>query len=537
MGGANSESSLFLNIELSITPDYIEDQGFIEKKLYTALRKKGWKAPFYFFFLERKSLDARGKQPLFKLRFKVYRNSDDIPVSEVFPWVFKDVSGAQEAIVVGAGPAGYFAALELIAQGIKPVVLERGKDVRDRRRDLREIQQFNKVNPDSNYCFGEGGAGTYSDGKLYTRSYKRGRIESILKTLVAHGAKVNILYDAHPHIGSNKLPRIISNIRDTIVRAGGEIHFGAKVIDLLIEEKNIKGVKTADGVSYFSERVIIATGHSAREMYDLLDKQGVQLEFKPFALGVRVEHPQTLIDKKQLKMESRHPQLSAAAYRLVCQVQERGVYSFCMCPGGLIVPAATSEGEIVVNGMSLSKRNSAFANSGIVVEIRPEDLNVFSLSKDWKSGIVFQRTVEQGLFKHGDGSQKGPAQLVEDFIKNKESLDKDLPECSYIPGIYAAPLHQLLPKFIVGRLQEAFRQFDRMIPGFISNKAVIVAVESRTSSPVRIPRNPNYESPDIQGLYPCGEGAGYAGGIISAALDGRNVAKAVADSKEKNLNA
>ncbi len=523
-----TEEQEVIFIEIQIDPERINNQDELQKRLYSKLKKLGWKKSFYFHYLHRKSLDARKKVPVFRLRYKVFRDLKDIPCSEVFAWNYTDVSSAEEVFIVGAGPAGYFAALELIRNGIKPIILERGKNVRDRRRDLRQIQQFDTVNPDSNYCFGEGGAGTYSDGKLYTRSQKRGRIESILSGLVAHGASNEILYEAHPHIGSNKLPGIIANIRDTILQAGGEILFGERVVEMIRDDSGIKALKTNKGNEFSAKRVILATGHSARDVYYMLDQISVKLEFKPFALGVRIEHPQGFIDKSQLNMEKRHPNIMAASYKLVCQVDDHGVYSFCMCPGGLIVPAATREGEIVVNGMSLSKRDSPFANSGMVVEVKEEDLTDIKCDHEWEKGIKFQQSVEQKLFEYGDGSQKGPAQLVRDFIDGKESRNEDLPKCSYIPGIYSAPLHLLLPQFISSRLREALLKFNRKMPGYISKQALLVAVESRTSSPVRIPRDRNYESFDVKGLYPCGEGAGYAGGIISAALDGQNVAKSIA---------
>lgn len=472
----------------------------------------------------RRSIDARGSRPYMRLRVRVYLN--EVPTSEPALLDGLQMVHDQEAvIIVGAGPAGYFAALELIELGLKPIIFDRGKDVQTRRRDLRAIQQFGEVNPHSNYCFGEGGAGTYSDGKLYTRSHKRGNIEKALRLLVEHGAQSDILIDAHPHIGSNKLPQIVARIRETIQHYGGEVHFDSWVTDLLIEHGRIEGVVVNEQDEHRARAVILATGHSARDIYYLLHRKGVTIESKPFALGVRIEHPQSLIDRIQYNQSPREEHLPASSYKLVCQVDGRGVFSFCMCPGGLVVPAATAPGEIVVNGMSLSKRDSPFANSGTVVAVNPEDLAPYEQHGVF-AALEFQKSVEQKLFQHGDGSQQAPAQRLTDFVKGKHS--GQLSPTSYIPGLYPAPLHELLPDSIARRLQQAVQIFGKKMKGYYTETANVIGTESRTSSPVRIPRNTDtYMHEDVDGLFPCGEGAGYAGGIISAAMDGQNVARAV----------
>jgi uncharacterized FAD-dependent dehydrogenase len=428
-------------------------------------------------------------------------------------------------LIIGAGPAGMFAALELIELGLKPIVLDRGKDVRARRRDLRAIQQFGEVNPHSNYCFGEGGAGTYSDGKLYTRSHKRGNIEKALRLLVEHGATSDILVDAHPHIGSNKLPKIVQNIRETIRHYGGEVHFEHHVTELVMEGERLAGVVVNGEERFTAKAVILATGHSARDIYALLAKHNILLEAKPFALGVRIEHPQPLIDEIQYGQRERGPHLPASSYKLVTQVKGRGVFSFCMCPGGLVVPAATAPGELVVNGMSMSRRDSPYANSGTVVAVELEDLKPFAEHGVF-AGLAFQQMVEQRFFAHGDGGQQAPAQRLTDFVKGKVS--SALSGTSYIPGIYAAPVHELLPAGIYQRLRQGVQDFGRKMRGYYTVEANVIGTESRTSSPVRIPRQRDtYMHVATEGLFPCGEGAGYAGGIISAAMDGQNVARAV----------
>jgi len=520
---------LIKEIEIKIQPRAINDFAAIEKAALKKVKVKPSNKTEV--VVLRRSIDARGRQPVFRLRVAVYVGEKHQPEPAILD-TFKNVEDAPRVIIVGAGPAGYFAALELIELGLKPIIFDRGKDVRTRRRDLRAIQQFGEVNPHSNYCFGEGGAGTYSDGKLYTRSHKRGNIVKSLRLLVEHGAVTDILVDAHPHIGSNKLPKIVANIRETILKYGGEIHFDAHVTDFVFsknksttESKKIRGVIVNEKEEHLAETVILATGHSARDIYKLCHDRNIRLEVKPFALGVRVEHPQSLIDKIQYRQPSREENLPASSYRLACQVGGRGVFSFCMCPGGLVVPASTAPGEIVVNGMSMSRRDSEFANSGTVVAVEPEDLAPFAHHGIF-AGLEFQKSVEQAMFKFGDGSQKAPGQRMTDFVKKR--ISKDLPNTSYIPGLIEAPVHELLPESISKKLRVGMQEFGRKMNGYFTEQANIIGTESRTSSPVRIPRNPKtLMHQDAEGLFPCGEGAGFAGGIISAAMDGQNVAKAV----------
>ncbi|MBO9620660.1 MAG: FAD-dependent oxidoreductase [Niabella sp.] len=480
------------------------------------------------------SIDARGKQPLVQLSLLVYINE---PAQErIIPVVnYKDVhNAAQSVLIVGAGPAGLFAALQLLELGIKPIILERGKDVRERRRDLAAINKQGIMNPESNYCFGEGGAGTYSDGKLYTRSNKRGDINKILNTFVRFGADEKILYQAHPHIGTNKLPKIISALREHIIVSGGEVHFNKKVTDLVLKNETIKAARTSDGDEFSADAVILATGHSARDIFHLLHNKNILIEAKPFALGVRAEHPQSLIDQSQYKCATRGEWLPPAAYSLVQQVNNRGVFSFCMCPGGIIAPAATDANEIVVNGWSPSKRNNPHANSGIVVQVEEKDVRTLpELKKIYGDKLnsplfmlYFQQWVETLAFTAGGGKLVAPAMRMVDFCTNK--LSQSLPDCSYLPGIHAAPLWEVLPPFVTMALQKGFQLFGNKIKGYYSNEAVVVATESRTSSPVRIPRNNDtLQHPQIKNLYPCGEGAGYAGGIVSAAMDGERVVAAI----------
>ncbi len=479
--------------------------------------------------IHRRSIDARGSRPLFRLRVEVSGPGSEASAEPPPSFHLQDVADAPVVAVVGCGPAGMFAALELIELGLRPLILERGKDVRARRRSLRAIQQFGEVDPDSNYCFGEGGAGTYSDGKLYTRSLKRGNYLKALHTLVDHGAQSDILIDAHPHIGSNKLPEVVANMRATILAHGGEIRFGHRVVDVeYAEDLTALLVQDAEGLEYrlSATAYILATGHSARDIYYLLDKRGIRLEAKPFALGVRIEHPQPLIDRIQYGQAEREENLPASSYKLVTQVGNRGVFSFCMCPGGLVVPASTAPGEIVVNGMSLSRRDSPYANSGTVVAVELEDLAPFA-SAGVFAGLVFQQSVEQAMFASGDGSQHAPAQRLPDFVNRKVS--GNLPDTSYIPGLHAAPLHTLLPPGIYDKLRQGVTAFGRKMKGYYTEEANVIGTESRTSSPVRIPRDRRtYQHPEAASLFPCGEGAGYAGGILSAAMDGQNVARAVA---------
>ncbi len=509
-------------VDIKLFPDQLEDKEKIKNKIASKLRVHP--STIDGFQLIRKSIDARKGRPFYLLRYRLH--SDESPQKRKSHLEqFSDVSNKPKVLVIGAGPAGYFAALELIEQGCKPIVLDRGKDVQARRRDLRAIQQDHVVNPDSNYCFGEGGAGTYSDGKLYTRSHKRGKIQKVLELLVEHGAKEDILYDAHPHIGSNKLPKIIAKIRESIENFGGEVHFETRVIDFILEDQRLMGVSDQNDKLHKAQAFVLATGHSARDIYKLLDDKGIVIEAKPFAFGVRVEHPQSLIDKIQYRQSPREDALPAASYKVVTQIDNCGVFSFCMCPGGLIVPAATAPGEIVVNGMSLSRRDSPYANSGIVTSIELDELEKHGYKGVFAS-MNYQQEIEQSIFNWGDGSQKAPAQRLVDFVEGKLSID--LPDTSYIPGVYSAPLHEILPGFLASRLRRGLKQFDRRLKGYLTNDAIVVGVESRTSSTIRIPREEDFQHPQIKGLYPCGEGAGYAGGILSAAMDGQNVAKAIA---------
>lgn len=471
-----------------------------------------------------KSIDARGGKVKIRLKADVYL--DEMPSKESLDTSvhFPDVSRKKPVIVIGAGPAGLFAALTLILQGVKPVIIERGKEIKARKFDIATLSRDGIVNPDSNYCFGEGGAGTYSDGKIYTRSTKRGNVRDILNLLVQHGADSSILYESHPHIGTDKLPAIISAIRRSILEAGGEVHFNERVNDFIITKGKFKGVVTEKGNSYEASACILATGHSARDIYELLDKKGIALEAKSFALGVRVEHPQQLINEIQYKGSASDPFLPSAAYSLVQQVENRGVFSFCMCPGGIIVPAATASGEIVVNGMSNSKRNSPFANSGIVVTVEPSDFRGYGSSESM-SGLAFQSEIEARCWEISSHSQKAPALRLTDFLDGK--ISSSLPETSYHPGHTIAKFDDIFPEFVSIRLKKGFKQFNNLMKGYISREAVVVATESRTSSPVRIPRNPEtFQHPQVSGLYPCGEGSGYSGGIISSAIDGVNCAVA-----------
>lgn len=492
----------------------------------------------------RQSIDARSKQVWVNLTVNAFIN-EPFHQAVLEKVRFKEVADAtRKAVIVGAGPAGLFAALKLLENGIQPILIERGKDVRARRRDLATLNKEGIINPESNYCFGEGGAGTYSDGKLYTRSTKRGDVNRILNLLVQFGADESILYEAHPHIGTNQLPKIITAIRQQIIDCGGKVLFEKKLTGFVIDKEVVKGVITADGDRLMADAVVLATGHSARDIFELFYEQGLLIEAKPFALGVRIEHPQQLIDSLQYHCSTRGDYLPPASYSLVEQVDGKGVFSFCMCPGGIIAPAATAPNELVVNGWSPSKRNNPYSNSGMVVSAEVSDAASDSVFKKimkqqkWNANhplllMYFQQMVEQKAYASGGGKFVAPAQRMVDFCNNK--LSASLPVCSYVPGTKAAMLGKVLPSFVFQRLQEGFKSFGKKMPGrhgangYYTNEAVVVATESRTSSPVRIPRDAvGLQHPQVANLYPCGEGAGYAGGIVSAAMDGERVAEQIA---------
>ena len=502
-------------IQLQVLPEQAENtevlKELISKKLNIELSE------INHIEIVKRSIDARQRIIKINLRLNVFIQQEFKKKEEDFP-IYKNVEGKEEVIIVGAGPAGMFAALKLIEKGKKPIIIERGKEVRDRRFDLAKLTKEHIVNEDSNYCFGEGGAGTFSDGKLYTRSKKRGDVNNILDILVMHGATPEIRIEAHPHIGTNKLPKIIQNIRETILQYGGEILFNSRVTDLIIKNNKVDGVQLQNGDKINASNIILATGHSARDIFELLHKKEIEIQSKAFAVGVRVEHTQELIDQIQYKCEIRGEFLPPAPYSVVKQVNGRGVYSFCMCPGGIIAPCATKPGEVVTNGWSPSRRDYATSNSGIVVELKLTDFAEYEQFGPL-AGLEFQKDIEQKAWKVGGETQKVPAQKLADFTNNK--LSDSIPKTSYFPGTTSALLSDVLPDFINQNLQDGFKLFGKQMKGYMTNEAVVHAPESRSSSPVRIPRDwETLQHPQIEGLYPCGEGAGYAGGIISAAIDG-----------------
>lgn len=505
-------------IEITLAPEDVGQEAILKSALSEVLeikqtRIKGYK-------ILKRSIDARSRRVIYRLQVRVF--IDEAPVIDVFEVNYPNVSDKKPVIIVGAGPAGLFAALQCIENGFKPIVLERGKDVKQRRRDLAAINKDGIVNTESNYCYGEGGAGTYSDGKLYTRSNKRGDINKVLQIFVEHGATEDILVDARPHIGTNKLPQIITAIRERILSAGGEVRFDQKVTDLLIDFEKIKGVVINGEEKLMADAVILATGHSARDIYELLNSKNILVEAKPFALGVRIEHPQAIIDAAQYHCDIRSEFLPPAYYSLVEQVGSRGVFSFCMCPGGIIAPCATHDNEIVVNGWSPSKRNNPFANSGTVVQITLDDVK----GTDPLRMMNFQAEIERTAFQLGGGDLVAPGQRMVDFVENRVSID--LPKNSYLPGTKSVMLKDTLPDFVASSLRNALPLFGKKMKGYYTNEAILVGVESRSSSPVRIPRDKDtFQHPQVAGLFPCAEGAGYAGGIVSAAIDGVNCANAI----------
>lgn len=508
-------------VQFQVTPEQAKDDAFLRQRIGDEL---GLDADDFRYRWKRRSIDARKRQIKINCSFEVFFSMEEMPTpASFFP---KDVSDAPQIAIIGAGPAGLFAGLRALEVGLKPIIFERGKDVRSRRRDLAKLNKEEIVNPESNYCFGEGGAGTYSDGKLYTRSKKRGDVRKALEWFVEFGATEDILVDAHPHIGTNKLPQIIVGMREKIIEFGGEVRFDSKLTDLRIENDAITGIEINHETILDVDQVILATGHSARDIYDLLYRKGIQINAKPFALGVRIEHPQEQIDKIQYHGRVNDDFLPPASYSLVTQVDGRGVYSFCMCPGGIVAPCATDQEEVVTNGWSPSKRNNPYSNSGIVVAVYPEDF------KGHESNplvcLDFQKSVERASWEAAGKTQHVPAQRMKDFVEGKVS--KTLPQSSYQPGLTSVDLNKVLPPMIADRLRKAFVDFGNKMKGYLTNDAILHAPESRTSSPIQIPREKDFQHPQISGLYPCAEGAGFAGGIISAGIDGMKCVDAI---KEK----
>lgn len=504
-------------LDIKILPHQIHDEEIFLQKIKEKFSAYDIKSHQY--KIHKYSIDARRKPVYFNYKIRVYLINEKLNTIEDLFVDYNDVSNQKKIHIIGTGPAGLFAALKAVESGYKPIVYERGKKVRDRRRDLAKLNKESIVNPESNYCFGEGGAGTFSDGKLYTRSKKRGDVNKILALLVQFGATQDILKNSHPHIGTNKLPKIIENIRDFIIEMGGEVHFNSKLTDIFVENDQIKSIEINYNEIIPVHKLILATGHSARDIFHLLNDRGIDIEAKPFALGVRIEHPRALIDEIQYHSQDIDYNLPPASYSLVHQVNSRGVYSFCMCPGGIIAPCSTEQDEVVTNGWSPSKRNGKFSNSGIVVEVKPEDYDHLKQEHGELAALAYQQQVENKAWIAGGKTQVVPVQKMTDFVNHKVS--KSLPDTSYVPGIKSVDLTKVLPYEISSRLQEGFKAFGRKMKGYLSDHALLHAPESRTSSPVKIPRNrEDYEHVRVKGLYPCGEGAGFAGGIISAAIDG-----------------
>ncbi|MFT6715907.1 MAG: putative FAD-dependent dehydrogenase [Saprospiraceae bacterium] len=510
-------------INIRVSPEVNSNNELLRKEV---CKQAGFiDTPGFTFRVRKRSIDARSKHPVYQLRVEI-AHKEKLADTNTFGTEIKPVDTSRSCIIIGAGPAGLFAALELIEQGVKPVIIERGKNVKDRRRDLAAINKEHIVNPESNYCFGEGGAGTYSDGKLYTRSNKRGDVDKVLQQLVAFGANENILVDAHPHIGTNKLPEIITSIRNYILESGGEVLFNSKLTDIILKGNKIKTIVINEEKEIEVQNLILATGHSARDVFEILHKKNILIENKPFAIGVRVEHPQLVVDQAQYNAPVRSEYLPPASYGLVAQTGKKAVYSFCMCPGGIIAPCATSPGEIVTNGWSPSKRNNPYANSGIVVPVDELDWDIYK-NFGPLAAMKFQSAIEQKAFELGGKTQTAPAQRLKDFVEGKTS--SDLPKTSYQPGITSVDMCEVLPEKFHVALRLGFKDFGKKMRNYLSNEAVIHGVESRTSSPVRIPRSKiNLQHPEIINFYPCGEGAGYAGGIMSAAIDGQKCALAIA---------
>ena len=507
------------DVEIQVIPEIAANQSLLRKTLSKKYNIK--EKDIKHIEIIKRSIDARQKTVKINLKITIYINQIFHHKEETKNY-YKNVTNKEEIIIIGAGPAGLFAALKLIEKGKKPIIIERGKKVRNRRRDLAKLTKEHIVNQDSNYCFGEGGAGTFSDGKLYTRSKKRGDVNKILDILIQHGATKNIKIDAHPHIGTDKLPKIIQAIRETILDYGGEILFKSRVTDIIIKNNTVQAIEIQNKTKINAKKIILATGHSARDIFELLHNKKIEIEAKPFALGVRVEHTQELIDQIQYKCKARGEYLPPAPYSISKQIKGRGVYSFCMCPGGIIAPCATSPGEIVTNGWSPSRRDFPTSNSGIVVEIKKED---FYKYKEYGplAGVEYQKEIEQKAWDIGGKTQKAPAQRLVDFTNN--NLSSNIPKTSYFPGTTSAILSDILPQLVYQHLQEGFKEFGKQMKGYLTNEAVVHAPESRSSSPIRIPRDKTtLQHPQIKGLYPCGEGAGYAGGIISAAIDGQRCA-------------